>query len=235
MKNISITLGILLGILILNSCNGPKEPKNSIESIDDLADLRDSFSFAAGFNYGLQLKDRFITDINFEALNAGMQEAFNKDSGFVITPELYESIVAEFLSNIEERISAENIDASNQLIERVSQDPEVQKSEGGIYWKVIQEGSGPTVTISDSVVLHLKVNLADGRLFEDTKEYGEPLVIPVQGAWPGMVEGLQLMRKGSIYEFYVPYNKGFGKKPRLRGLPPNAPLIYYIELIDIVY
>jgi len=219
-------------IITATSCGNKGAKKSSGDYA--LNDLRDSFSFAAGFNYGLQLKERELTDINFESLIDGMKDAFSKDSGWLITPELYEEIVKKHLSGVQEASSEKNIAESKAFIAKMAGENGVQRSETGLLWKVIQEGNGPSPNITDTVLIHLRVEFPDGKLFEDTREYNEPIKIPIAGAWPGMVEGLQLMRSGAIYEFYVPYELGFGKNPQMRGVPPNKSIKYTIEMFDIL-
>lgn len=231
MKNklfMSIACGLALSIAI-TSC-GNKSNKSSGAVLNN---LKDSFSFAAGFNYGLQLKERDLTDINFDALVAGMRDAFEKDSGWLITPELYEGIVQKHLSNVLEASSEKNIKESNDFIAKKSKEQGVKKSETGLLWKAIKEGEGPNPSMTDTVVIHLRVEYPDGKVFEDTKDMTDPIEVPISGAWPGMVEGLQLMKPGAIYEFYVPYELGFGKNAQLRGMPPNKALTYKIELFKI--
>ncbi|MCK9480463.1 MAG: FKBP-type peptidyl-prolyl cis-trans isomerase [Bacteroidia bacterium] len=225
-------LGIACTIAIVTSmisCGN----KNQTNGKAVLKNLTDSFSFAAGFNYGLQLKERQLTDLNFDALVAGMKDAFSKDSGWMITPELYEDIVKRHIDIIQENLSEKNIKESSDFISNKSKEEGVHKSETGLLWKVVKEGEGPNPNITDTVVIHLRVELPDGKIFEDTRDIEDPIEVPVSAAWPGMVEGLQMMRKGAIYEFYVPYELGFGKTPQLRGMPPNKALIYKIEMYAI--
>jgi FKBP-type peptidyl-prolyl cis-trans isomerase len=226
------TLLVVSSLLSLSIVACSKKEKTNSGSTN-LSNMVDSFSFAAGFNYGLQLKERELTDINFDALINGMKDAFEKDSGWFITPELYEEIVKKHLGKIQENSSEKNVAESKAFIADIANQAGVQKTESGMYWKVLREGQGPSPTITDSVIIHLRLEFPDDRIFEDTRNFGQPITIPVRGAWPGMVEGLQMMRKGAQYEFYVPYEMGFGKNPPLRGMPPNKALIYHIELFDI--
>lgn len=227
-KNVLFVCGAL--VFTFSACTKKETNTNPGSGLKNMVD---SFSFAAGFNYGLQLKERELTEINFEALIDGMKDAFSKDSGWFITPELYEDIVKKHVGKIQEKSAEKNIAESKAFIAEKASQAGVQRTESGMYWKVIREGQGPSPSITDSVIIHLKLEFPDDRIFEDTRNFGQPITIPVKGAWPGMVEGLQLMRKGAQYEFYVPYEMGFGKNPPLRGMPPNKALIYTIELFDI--
>ncbi|MCO6494613.1 MAG: FKBP-type peptidyl-prolyl cis-trans isomerase [Bacteroidetes bacterium] len=231
MKKIKIVWAAISIALVFTV--GSCDKKNKSTGNADLSTLKDSFSFAAGFNYGLQLKERELTDLNFDALIAGMKEAFFKDSGWIITPDLYEDIVKRHLAIVQEASSEKNIKESADFISKKSSEKGVQKTETGLLWKVIKEGEGANPNITDTVVIHLRVELPDGKVFEDTKDMVDPIEVPVSAAWPGMVEGLQMMRPGAIYEFYVPYELGFGKNPQLRGMPPNKALMYRIEMFDI--
>jgi FKBP-type peptidyl-prolyl cis-trans isomerase len=105
----------------------------------------------------------------------------------------------------------------------------------GLQYKVVKEGSGPRPKASDRVTMHFSAALIDGAELENSRKGGEPAVVAVDGAIAGWTEGLQLMGVGSVYTFYIPPQLAYGERVRPGGpIPPNATLVYEIELLSIV-
>ena len=104
----------------------------------------------------------------------------------------------------------------------------------GLRYRVIEEGTGPTVTPADLVALRYKLRKEDGTLIQDSDQTGQPFVTGTEGVFPGFSEGLQLMQQGGKYMLWLP--------PGLhvqQPLPPGAPfgaddtLVFEIEVLQI--
>ncbi len=84
------------------------------------------------------------------------------------------------------------------------------------------------------MTVHYRGTLVDGREFDSSYERNQPATFPLNRVIPGWTEGLQLMRVGSKYKFYIPPQLAYGK----RGAPgsiigPDETLIFEVELLDI--
>jgi FKBP-type peptidyl-prolyl cis-trans isomerase FkpA len=104
----------------------------------------------------------------------------------------------------------------------------------GLRYRVLEEGSGPTVTPADLVALRYKLRKEDGTLIQDSDQTGQPFVTGTEGLFPGFSEGLQLMQAGGRYMLWIP--------PGLhvqQAMPPGAPfsaedtLVFEIEVLQI--
>ena len=84
----------------------------------------------------------------------------------------------------------------------------------------------------------MKVNYAgqltdlDATEFDSSYQRGEPISFPLNGVIKGWTEGLQLMKEGAVYEFYIPADLAYGEQGG-GPVPPNAPLIFQVELIEV--
>ena len=111
---------------------------------------------------------------------------------------------------------------------------QVQTTASGLRYRVLEEGSGPTVTPADLVALRYKLRKQDGTLIQDSDQTGQPFVTGTEGLFPGFSEGLQLMQAGGRYRLWIPPGL------HVQGpLPPQAPftlqdtLVFEIEVLQI--
>jgi FKBP-type peptidyl-prolyl cis-trans isomerase FkpA/FKBP-type peptidyl-prolyl cis-trans isomerase FklB len=113
--------------------------------------------------------------------------------------------------------------------------PGVHTTASGLQYQVITEGKGPKPTPSDVVSAHYKGTLLDGKTFDSSYDRGEPATFALQQVVPGWQEGIALMPVGSKYKFWIPAKLGYGEKGTPGGpIPPNATLVFEVELLDIV-
>lgn len=104
----------------------------------------------------------------------------------------------------------------------------------GLKYAVIKEGTGKSPKATDTVTVHYAGQLTDTAATEFDSSYArnEPTTFPLDGVIKGWTEGLQLMKEGAVYEFYIPAELAYG--PQGGGpIPPNAPLIFQVELIKV--
>ncbi|HKJ17397.1 MAG TPA: FKBP-type peptidyl-prolyl cis-trans isomerase [Xanthomonadales bacterium] len=109
------------------------------------------------------------------------------------------------------------------------------ESSSGLWRIVIEEGEGPKPRSRNSVTVHTTGWLADGTKFWSSHDgEGEALVNKVTGFVPGFTEGLRTMSAGGTSLFVLPGSLGYGPGGNPgAGIPPNATLIFEIELIAI--
>ena len=103
----------------------------------------------------------------------------------------------------------------------------------GLKYKVLKEGTGKSPLASNIVEVDYEGKLAsDGTVFDSSYQRGEKLVSQLYRLIPGWIEGVQLMKEGAIYEFYIPYNLAYGEKGA-GPIPPKADLIFKVELHQV--
>jgi FKBP-type peptidyl-prolyl cis-trans isomerase FkpA len=110
----------------------------------------------------------------------------------------------------------------------------VTTTASGLQYEVLTEGNGgakPSAT--DSVTVHYKGTLTDGKVFDSSYDRGQPATFPLNRVIPGWTEGVQLMTVGSKYKFTIPPDLGYGARGAPGAIPPNATLVFEVELIKI--
>ena len=105
----------------------------------------------------------------------------------------------------------------------------------GLRYAIIKEGTGKSPAATDNVTVHYAGQLTDleATEFDSSYQRGEPASFPLNRVIKGWTEGLQLMKEGAVYEFYIPADLAYGEQGAGGMIPPNAPLIFQVELISV--
>jgi len=101
---------------------------------------------------------------------------------------------------------------------------------GGVYYKILQEGKGDLVSVSDTVVVYYKGQLLNGFVFDQTKE--KPAVFPLKRLIRGWQLGLPFCRIGGKIQLIIPSALGYSIR-NSGTISPNSPLIFDIEVVGI--
>lgn len=114
----------------------------------------------------------------------------------------------------------------------------VKKTASGLKYKVLSEGSGdvhPKAT--DNVTVHYSGWTTEGDMFDSSVTRGQPSTFPLNGVIKGWTEGVQLMKVGSKYRFWIPGDLAYGEAPKdwkyRPGSRPLGTLVFDVELIEI--
>lgn len=109
----------------------------------------------------------------------------------------------------------------------------VQTTASGLQYKVIQAGSGKQPGADAEVEVHYEGKLVDGSIFDSSYARGESITFFLRQVIEGWREGVQLMQEGAIYELTIPSELGYGKQGAPGVIPPNATLIFKVELLKV--
>ena len=109
----------------------------------------------------------------------------------------------------------------------------MQTTASGLQYEVIKMGDGPKPTLADPVTVHYRGELTNGTVFDSSYDRGAPATFPLARLVKGWQEGIQLMPVGSTYRLVVPPDLGYGSAGAGDVIPPNATLVFQIELLGI--
>ena len=119
--------------------------------------------------------------------------------------------------------SGETFLAENKVKDGVNTTP------SGLQFQILKEDNGKSPAGSDSVTVNYKGMLISGKEFDS----GENISFPLNGVIPGWTEGLQLMKEGAKYRFFIPSALAYGETGAARIIPPNSALIFEVDLVKV--
>ncbi len=111
----------------------------------------------------------------------------------------------------------------------------MQETESGLRFRILEEGDGPVAAPGDVVSVHYTGWLPDGNEVDSSRGRGEPLefVLGAGRVIPGWDEGVTGMAEGSRFMLVIPPAQGYGAPGAGTVIPPNATLVFDIELLDV--
>jgi FKBP-type peptidyl-prolyl cis-trans isomerase len=213
------------------------EPNTKAEKKEVFADNMEKVSYAIGFFNGSSFK-RDSVDIRVDAFVKGLKDGMS-GNGLISEDEMRTALMAfgqEMRTKAAEKLKVqgeENKKKGEEFLKANETKEGVKKTASGLQYKVITEGTGAVPKATDTVKVHYKGTLIDGKEFDSSYKRGEPVEFPVNGVIAGWTEALQLMKVGSKYQLFIPTALAYGENAP-PSIGPNQVLIFDVELLDIV-
>ncbi|MCB9173787.1 MAG: FKBP-type peptidyl-prolyl cis-trans isomerase [Flavobacteriales bacterium] len=236
-----IILPAIVAVSIMSCSNGDSSADVT------LTNEIDSVSYALGANMANNIAKDF-SEANSEAFIKGFKDVL--DSAEMVIPiEELQTVLQPFFQRkqqeamIKQQEEAEK--AANEqfgdvkvqgekFLEENKTKPGVKVTASGLQYIVMKEGKGKQPTAESNVEVHYHGTLMDGSVFESTVEKGKSIEFNVSQVIPGWTEGLQLMKEGAKFKFFIPQELAYGANPRPGGpIKPFMPLVFEVELIKV--
>jgi FKBP-type peptidyl-prolyl cis-trans isomerase len=165
-----------------------------------------------------------------EAAFSGVKDKFN--------PEVYGPEIQRVLGGRQQAAMAKAAEKAKGESEAYFTDlkksnPAVKSTESGLHYEVIAAGAETKPKPTDVVKVHYTGMLVDGTVFDSSVQRGQPAEFPLNGVIPGWTEGLQLVGVGGKLKLHIPSDLGYGAQGAGGAIPPNATLVFDVELLEI--
>lgn len=217
--------------LALLGCQGTKEDKVKLES------HRDSLSYAVGVDIGTWMKGQSL-DVDPEIVTralrdkySGSQTAMSDSASRLLTDALRNDRKAKHDADLKVQAEKNKKDADDFLSENKKKSGVVTLP-SGVQYKVLTMGAGRKPKAHDMVEVNYRGTFIDGTEWENSSSHS-PVTFSVNGVIRGWKDALQLMPVGSKWVLYIPPDLAYGEIGSGNVIPPNALLIFEIELLRI--
>lgn len=115
-----------------------------------------------------------------------------------------------------------------------AQKPGVITTPSGLQYLVLREGAGKSPGKKDTVVVNYRGTLLNGVEFDSSYLAGrEPAEFPLNRVIKGWTEGLQLMKEGAKFRFFIPSGLAYGSRGAGLDIGPDETLIFEVELLKV--
>lgn len=192
----------------------------------------DSASYAFGANMASGMKSEGLNALNYDLLIKGYKDAF-EGKPLLIKKEDSQVAIGKLLNSLSTKKFAANISEGKTFLENNKKQAGVQVTASGLQYQVLKAGEGAKPTLTDTVLVHYKGTLLNGKQFDSSYDRNEPLSLPLNRVIPGWTEGMQLMQPGSKYKFFIPYQLAYGERGAGQDIPPYSTLIFEVELLKV--
>ncbi len=203
-----------------------KKPANKKE-------LLDKISYAMGQQLGKMKQAGF--DLDQKRVIKGMEDAMQgKDSEFT------DDEITKAFSAFEPLRRAAMTKAGDDYLAANKEKEGVKTLPSGVQYKVLAAGKGPSPKAADTVKVHYRGKLIDGKVFDQSYtgdapvKRDQPAEFQVKGVIKGWTESLLKMKVGDKWQITLPADLAYGERGSPPVIGPNAVLIFDVELLEIV-
>jgi FKBP-type peptidyl-prolyl cis-trans isomerase FklB len=213
-------------------------PAAKSSSVPALKTQKDKASYAIGLNIGKSLH-RDTVDVDPNVLLRGLRDGLTGSKPLLTEDEIKSAMLA-LQDEVRQRqqVKMQQAGESNKkageafLLANMTQKGVVVLP-SGLQYKILQEGSGPKPTATDTVVCNYRGTLLDNTEFDSSYKRGQPATFQVGQVIRGWTEALQLMPVGSKWQLFIPPDLAYGPRGAGADIGPNATLIFEVELLSI--
>jgi FKBP-type peptidyl-prolyl cis-trans isomerase len=200
--------------------------------------LNDKASYVIGLNLGKSLKSNDV-QANVDLIVKGLRDGLGGGQA-LLTDEEMQSTMQAFQQQLQQQqqakakvVGEKNKTEGEAFLAKNKARPEVKTTASGLQYEVLKEGTGPMPKATDTIVVNYLGTLTDGTKFDSSADHNGPATMVLNQMIPGWIEGVQLMKVGSKYKFYVPPALGWGDRGAGNLIGPNAATIFEVELLSI--
>ncbi len=240
-KVTTLTITTLAGALLFatgcSTNNGNQETAAQSVSVTEQSPATEKVGYSLGYMMAEGNKEA-VQDLNLDTFEQGFRDGYEGKDSALTQEQMEEVLIAyqkeqeeQFVADMQSKAEDNKAIGAEFLAENVKKEG-VQVTDSGLQYKVITEGTGKSPKATDVVEVNYEGKLIDGTVFDSSYERGEPIEFPLNQVISGWTEGVQLMKEGAKYEFYIPSDMAYGEAGS-QGIDPNSTLIFTVELLEV--
>tara|TARA_R110002049_G_scaffold609_7_gene3475 strand:+ start:15748 stop:16476 length:729 start_codon:yes stop_codon:yes gene_type:complete len=221
---------------------------NQVKEVKSLETELDSVSYAVGLTMSGQLKSNF-SEVNKNLLAQGIRNGLDSTNLLIEQKDVQKILSTYFqkkqqaqMEEMQEKAAkeaeakfGENKKAGEEFLAENKTKEGVQTTESGIQYIIMKEGTGekpagPTTRVK----VHYHGTNLEGKVFDSSVDKGTPAEFGLNQVIKGWTEGVQLMKEGAKYKFFIPQELAYGAQQRGENIKPFSTLVFEIELLEVL-
>ena len=229
MKKFKSALAVLTALLVsVNALAETEKPQTN----------QDQFSYAIGYQIGSQIAQQLKSeglDVNPAFLAQALEDVIAGNEPALTIDEMNAAISSAQQQAQEQTMANAQlaVEAGETFRNQYAEQDGVMRTDSGMLYRILDEGSGEKPAASDTVVVHYRGTLINGAEFDSSIKRNQPATFGLNSIIPGWQEILQLMPEGSRWEVVIPPALAYGSTGAGGMIGPEETLIFEIELIEI--
>jgi FKBP-type peptidyl-prolyl cis-trans isomerase FkpA len=189
--------------------------------------------YAIGIIVAQQLSPLNLTTAELEIVNQGITDAVTGKKPLVEINAYNRKVQA--LANARRNAQGEKLAAEAKVfVETAAKENGAVKTASGMIYMPQKEGSGSSPAATDKVKVHYSGALVNGVEFDSSYKRGQPAEFALNGVIKCWTEGMQMMRPGGKARLICPPEIAYGERGAGALIPPNATLVFDVELLEVV-
>lgn len=195
---------------------------------------KEKFSYSVGVQLAQNVIQQAIK-IDNESFLQGISDMLNRQGLRLSVDEMQQVLVAYREGEIkrQEQAGVTNKEAGEKFLAENKKDKDVVELASGLQYKIIKQGEGEKPALNNTVTVHYRGTLIDGKEFDSSYKRGQPINLPLNNVIKGWQVALPLMPVGSKWQLFIPPDLAYGANAAGPDIGPNSTLLFEIELLSI--
>lgn len=200
----------------------------------------DKVSYALGISVAQNLMRSGVSSLNIDDFKSGIEDTITGkdthiqlDEASKVLEKYFNDLKKEEMKKSQKQ-KEENKELEKNYLDTNAKRDEIVVTKSGLQYQVIKEGTGKQPSAHSRVQCHYEGTFISGEKFDSSYDRGTPATFGLDQVIPGWTEGLQLMKEGGVYIFYIPYELGYGENGMPGAIPPCSTLVFKVELIKVL-
>ena len=199
-----------------------------------LKTTKDSASYAFGIAQADFMKAQLVADYDVDLFLTALRAVLKGDTVAMSVPDA-QRIFSAYSDKMKAKAFEKNISDGQAFLDQNKKRAGVTTTASGLQYEVLKKGTGTTSpTATDQVKVHYHGTLITGEMFDSSVSRGAPSTFGVNQVIKGWTEGLQLMKVGDKFKFFIPYKLAYGDRPAGAKIQPYSTLVFEVELLEIL-
>ena len=222
-------------VLATGACKAqaqPASPAPSPAAAGALATEEDKTLYALGLVLGRHVTEFGLNARDLEVVRRGFDDAAS-GAPHAVDLQTYGPKVRDLAMARQKERAAAMAAQGATFLETAAKEAGATKTPSGMVYVEQKKGAGASPKATDTVKVHYKGTLIDGKTFDSSYDRGQPAEFPLNGVIPCWTEGVQRMAVGGKAKLVCPSNLAYGDRGSPPAIPPGATLVFEIELLDV--